>query len=284
MVFANQSSNESDPGASGRFSDIGRERNGDFGSLTGSPGIAEASTLLLVLRTDHGLDVWDLPRQRSVLSTSVEPILRDPNAALVAANITPSGVPVITVAVGRVVHSFLYHSDMRCWMRVADQDFGSSDFSSIGVGSSELGLLAQVQAAAATSNVQREFAPNLLAPSVAERRSIVTMRHVEHQLSCALLLSSPREYMYWLRAYTKLLVKEDRADRLRALCDNLLGPPRAMSASHADGEVTAGQSSPFVMPALSRRSLLERDVLPILRKDRRFQRLVNEVDARLASA
>ena len=98
------------------------------------------------------------------------------------------------------------------------------------------------------------------------------------------MLASPREYKYWLRAYTKLLVKESRSDRLRTLCDDLLGPPRTMNTSHSAGGATAVQSSPFLMHGLSRRSLVERDVLPILRMDRKFQRLVNEVNARLVSS
>mmetsp|Transcript_37829 Transcript_37829/g.61310 ORF Transcript_37829/g.61310 Transcript_37829/m.61310 type:complete len:138 (+) Transcript_37829:1625-2038(+) len=124
----------------------------------------------------------------------------------------------------------------------------------------------QSRAASVTSSSR---AVNLFAAD-ASVQQIETVSHLESMLASALALGSAEEYRYWLRAYARKLADLADTQKLRELCEVLLGSVFWNSSS--------GTSAwdPTICGSLVKRKLLEDDVLTSISTNRTLQRLVTE--------
>ncbi|KAI5062273.1 hypothetical protein GOP47_0022812 [Adiantum capillus-veneris] len=239
----------------------------------------ENSRLLLLTR--HGaLYMWDCLESSCLLKESVLPLLaispesvEKGSVRIVSVQVSKSGAPLVVLA-NR--HAFLFHMDMQCWQRVADDQFHASSFFSSLQGTSLAGdsELASLQAAAA-----EVAASNRKWNRVMNEDKSTTRSHLESQMASAIALKSPQDYQNFLLAYTRFLTREADEVRLRELCMELLGPPfpndTAMDGSNATTEGVSKWESTVL--GLKKQELLKSHVLPAMASNRSIQRLLNEV-------
>lgn len=228
---------------------------------------------LLLLTRQGALYMWEFIGPSCVLKESVLPLLtvsaNSPDKGsvkIVSARISRSGAPLVVLG-NR--HAFLFHMDMRCWQRIADDRFhGSSFFSSFSVGGSEL---ASLQAAAADVAV-RNFKWN----RVQSEEKCSTRAHLESQMASALALKSPEDYQRSLLAYARFLAREADEVRLRELCVDLLGPPFPSNPGTDVPSSNIKSWEPNIL-GLKKQELLKTQVLPAVASNRKIQRLSNEM-------
>lgn len=233
---------------------------------------------VLLLTRQGALYMWEFIGSNCLLKESVLPLLTvsadsaDKGTVKVAsARISRSGAPLVVLA-NR--HAFLFHMDMRCWQRVADDYFLASSFSSSlqGVFLSGGSELASLQAAAADVAV-RNFKWNRV---LSEDKSS-TRAHLESQLASALALKSPEDYQHLLLAYARFLAREADEVRLRELCMELLGPPFQSELNLQGTDTGNPKIWESTILGLKKHELLKTQVLPAMASNRKIQRLLNEL-------
>eukprot|EP01018_Ginkgo_biloba_P012645 Gb_02983 [translate_table: standard] len=235
----------------------------------------EGWKLLLVTRRG-AIYLWDLFHWTCLLHDSLAPLVTcatDSSSKgsgvikVISARFSQSGTPLVVLATR---HAFLFHMSMKCWLRVADDCFPASNFSSSWpISSSRDGELAALQADAgkfATRNISWSRALS--------EDKMQTRAHLEAQLASALALKSPIEYRQCLLSYSRCLAREADEVRLREVCEDLLGPPNGMMAS-ASPDSSISTWEPCIL-GMKKHDLLKEDVLPAMASNRKVQRLLNE--------
>lgn len=216
--------------------------------------------------------------------------------------LSAAGLPLAVLSDG-TAHA--YHAGMAAWMRVADASFPSSAFHSIlRAPSGELGQL-QSEAVGSAAARRTDMLASLAAPPAArggQATGAASRAHLEANIAAALALQSAADYRRWLLTYARHLSAEADEPRLRELCSELLGPPRASGAGKASASAAAGTSvqhdggaasgadgaagqrqqdaaagvwQPTVL-GIDKRELLRKEVLRDIGRNRANQRLVNE--------
>ncbi|KAJ7568686.1 hypothetical protein O6H91_01G044100 [Diphasiastrum complanatum] len=228
---------------------------------------------LLSLTTGGILHVWDLLQQTCILQESVIPLLKGYSSSMVeynntikiiSARLSSAGSPIIVLANH---HAFLFQLNMRCWLRVADDMFPASEFSS--TVSEEEGELASLQAAAAVGSGR-----NFMRSRSSIDEKCQTRAHLEAQMAAALALESAAEYRRYLLAYTRFLTREGDEARLRELCEILLGPPHVPVKNDSVSSCVGHWDARLI--GMKKHDLLRSEVLPAMASNRAVQRLLNE--------
>ncbi|KAH9573919.1 hypothetical protein CY35_01G027300 [Sphagnum magellanicum] len=241
---------------------------------------------LLVVTKAGSLHLWDLQESKLLLHESLSPLLSlssSPNAnskgngslKVVSARLSQAGVPLVVLA---NQHAFLFHLNMRCWQRVADETFPASNFVTtwpdMSTPAAEAGELASIQAGV-TSAAGQTFIWNR---SSLEEEKWQTRAHLEIQMTAAQALQSASEYRRFLLAYSRCLAREADEARLRELCEELLGPTYAVDSSCPASPCSKHnkkQWNPEIL-GMKKRELLKSEVLPAMASNRAIQRLLNE--------
>ncbi|XP_060169818.1 protein HIRA isoform X1 [Lycium barbarum] len=231
----------------------------------------ESWKFLLVTRKGS-LYLWDLFNRKCLLQDSLASLMNSDlkvNAGsikVISAKLSKSGFPLV-VLVTR--HAYLFDMSLMCWLRVADDCFPASNFSSSWSSGSlhggELGAL-QVDV--------RKFLARRPGWSRVTDDGVQTRAHLEAQLASALALKSPSEYRQCLLSYVRFLAREADESRLREVCENFLGPPTGM-AEAASSESNRPAWDPCVL-GMKKHRLLREDILPAIASNRKVQRLLNE--------
>ncbi|KAL8566416.1 hypothetical protein ACOMHN_011994 [Nucella lapillus] len=99
-----------------------------------------------------------------------------------------------------------------------------------------------------------------------------TLSHLENQMATCLALRSASEYRFWLETYIRYLVQEGLEEKLRTVCDDLLGPIFSRSAGSSVWQ-------PSVL-GMNKREFLQ-GILPTIGADLRWQRLYTEYQEQL---
>lgn len=230
----------------------------------------------LLLVTRRGLMyIWDLYNRTCILQDSLASLVASPDEAsakdagtvkVISAKFSKCGSPLVTL-VNR--HSFLYDMNMKCWLRIADDCFPASNFSSsLNLGSTQGGELGKLQI-----DLGKFMARKPIWSRVTDD-GVQTRAHLETQLAASLALKSPQEYRQCLLAYIRFLAREADESRLREVCETFLGPPMGM----VDATSTEAKNSswdPDVL-GMKKHKLLREDILPSIATNRKVQRLLNE--------
>lgn len=234
----------------------------------------DAWKLLLVTRKGS-LYVWDLFNRNCLIRDSLASLITsDLNSSakgpgtikVISAKLSKSGSPFVVLATR---HAFLFDTSLMCWLRVADDCFPASNFtSSWNLGSSQSGELAALQ-----MDVRKYLARKPGWSRVIDD-GVETRAHLEAQLASSLALKSPNEYRQCLLSYLRFLAREADESRLREVCESFLGPPTGMSeAASSDTKNLAWD--PHVL-GMKKHKLLREDILPAMASNRKVQRLLNE--------
>ncbi|KAJ0248265.1 Protein HIRA [Hirschfeldia incana] len=229
--------------------------------------------LLLVTRKGS-LYVWDLFNRKCILHDSVSSLVSsDTNLSstvegtikVISVKLSKSGSPLVVLATR---HAFLFDTSLMCWLRVADDCFPTSNFSSSwSLGSAPCGELAGLQV-----DVRKYMARKPGWNRISDD-GVQTRAHLESQFASSLALESPNEYRHCLLAYVRFLAREADESRLRELCESFLGPPTGMAeAATSDTNLCW---DPYVL-GVKKHKLLRNDILPAMASNRKVQRLLSE--------
>lgn len=234
----------------------------------------ECWTLLLVTRKGS-LYMWDLFNRTCLLQDSLTSLVASsPNSStkdagtikVISVKLSKSGAPLVVLASR---HAFLFDMNVKCWLRVADDCFPASNFSS----SWSLGSIQSGELAALQVDLRKYLARKPGWTRVTDD-GVQTRAHLETQLASSLALGSPNEYRQCLLSYVRFLAREADESRLREVCESFLGPPTGMvEGTSSDSKNLAWD--PFVL-GMRKHKLLREDILPSMASNRKVQRLLNE--------
>ncbi|XP_052203164.1 protein HIRA isoform X2 [Diospyros lotus] len=230
---------------------------------------------LLLITRKGSLYLWDLFHMKCLLHDSLSSLVTsDPKSTakdagtikIITAKLSKSGFPLVVLATR---HAFLFDMNLMCWLRVADDSFPGSNFSSSwNLGSNQSSELAALQVDV------RKFLARKPGWSRVTDDGVQTRAHLEAQLASALALKSPNDYRQCLLSYIRFLAREADESRLREVCESFLGPPTGMAeAVSSDPENPAWD--PCVL-GMKKHKLLREDILPSMASNRKVQRLLNE--------
>ncbi|KAL2536132.1 histone chaperone HIRA [Forsythia ovata] len=234
----------------------------------------EASKLLLVTM-NGSLYVWDLFNRKCLLHDSLASLVT-PNLKtnskdagtikVISAKLSKSGFPLVVLATR---HAYLFDMSLMCWLRVADDCFPTSNFSSSwNFSSAHGGELADLQIDV------RKFLARKPGWSRVTDDGLQTRAHLEAQLASAIALKSSSEYHQCLLSYIRFLAREADEYRLREVCESFLGPPIGMTEA-ASSDLKTAAWDPYVL-GMKKHKLLREDILPAMASNRKVQRLLNE--------
>ncbi|CAN1252265.1 Protein HIRA [Linum perenne] len=231
--------------------------------------------LLLVTRKGS-LYIWDLFRRNCLLQDSLASLVAsNTNSStkvsgtikVISAKLSKSGSPLVVLD-NR--HAFLFDTSLRCWLRVADDCFPTSNFaSSWNLGSAHSGELSALQVEV------RKYLGRKPSWSRVTDDGIQTRAHLEAQLASSLALKSPNEYRQCLLSYIRFLAREADESRLREVCESFLGPPTGMAEASTSSDANNLAWDPCVL-GMRKHKLLREDILPAMASNRKVQRLLNE--------
>ncbi|DBA04179.1 TPA: hypothetical protein N0F65_004287 [Lagenidium giganteum] len=251
------------------------------------------SPFLLTITTDGTLRIWNVLSGVMALVETIHNLVvrykEDTRLTLIRTQVTARGQSMLTFATSKsdssgpsTLQTFVFDTQMRAWMRVADDSFVYSDFHSTLITDTVLlseipvGPLRRLQNASGYGRTQRGIASALLSGMTEPMlQRHVTRSHLEHQVTATTVLRSADEYLYWIKAYVKFLAQDEDVSRLEELCVGLLGPFHAPSQKQtvnlADPEWTD-----VVFDGVSKRKVLKTQVLPMIATNRSLQRLVTK--------
>ncbi|GLT48744.1 hypothetical protein SLA2020_223520 [Shorea laevis] len=237
----------------------------------------DESWKLLLVTKKGSLYLWDIFNRKCLLHDSLASLITsDHNSSargagtikVISAKLSKCGSPLVVLATR---HAFFFDMNLMCWLRVADDCFPASNFSS----SWNLGSIYSGELAALQIDVRRFLARKPGWGRITDD-GVQTRVHLEAQLASSLALKSPNEYRQCLLSYIRFLTREADESRLREVCESFLGPPSSM-ASDSDNPVW----DPCVL-GIRKHKLLKEDILPAMASNRKVQRLLNEFMDRLS--
>ncbi|KAM4708515.1 protein HIRA [Discoglossus pictus] len=227
---------------------------------------------VMALTAAAALSVWDVNKQTILIKDeSLQPILTGSDMTVSQTLLTPRGIPVLSLSNGK---AYCFNPSLSSWNLVSDRqdslalcaDFRTCLPSQDAVMCS--GPLAIIQGR--TSNAGRQAARLFTMPHLVQQET--TMAYLENQVAAALMLQSSQEYKHWLLIYARYLVNEGFEQRLREVCQELLGPVHHSAGSQWESRILG----------LRKRELLK-EILPLIGQNLRFQRLFTEYQEQLDS-
>ncbi|WVZ72628.1 hypothetical protein U9M48_021055 [Paspalum notatum var. saurae] len=235
--------------------------------------------LLLITRTGL-MYIWDLYNRTCILQDSLASLVVSPDESsakdagtvkVISAKLSRCGSPLVVLASR---HVFLYDMSLKCWLRIADDCFPASTFTS-SFSYLQGGELAKFQI-----DIGKLMARKPIWSRVTDD-GLQTRAHLETQLAASLALKSAQEYRQCLLSYwtlAEMLIfscRESDAPRLREVCESFLGPPVVMVGSASSTDPKNHAWDPYVL-GMKKHKLLREDILPSMASNRKAQRLLNE--------
>ncbi|GAN04822.1 hir-1 [Mucor ambiguus] len=247
--------------------------------------VLQCSAQWLICLTATGLAyTWDVVNMKSMLNAiSIAPILQVAKLAEGATHKAPSikdvrmqknGIPILITSLQQ---AFVYHLDMKVWVRISDawyilSEFWGSSLQPNTTGSSAaenpLGWLSSRMTLSGNGVDPTTKLILDMANTDESTTAVITINHIETQLAVAALLDSPNEYSDWMMYYARKLSEENAQDKVQELCRWLMGPPFTTSEF--------AQWEPTVMGTLTKNDILKQ-ILPVLAQNRQLQRIVTEI-------
>ncbi|XP_075072457.1 protein HIRA [Mixophyes fleayi] len=227
---------------------------------------------VMALTAAAALSVWDVRNQIVIVKDeSLQPILSGNDMTISQTLLTQSGIPVLSLSNGK---AYCFNPALSTWNLVSDKqdsleqcaDYRNCLLSQDAVMCS--GPLAIIQGR--VSNTGRQAARLFTMPHQVQQET--TMAHLENQIAAARLLQSSQEYKYWLLIYARYLVNEGFEQKLREVCQDLLGPVHNSADSQWESRILG----------FRKRELLK-ELLPLIGQNLRFQRLFTEYQEQLDS-
>ncbi|KAI9483200.1 MAG: TUP1-like enhancer of split-domain-containing protein [Benjaminiella poitrasii] len=191
---------------------------------------------LLVLTATGLLYTWDILQTTAVLEgVSIAPILQVAEKPAESECRAPSikdvrvqkrtGLPLLITSLQQ---AFMYHINMKTWMRISDAWYVISEFWGSSNGERmEDHPLSWLSSRLMSGHTLDPTATILMDIARIDEgtTAVVTLSHIETQLAVAALLESPKEYIEWMKYYARKLSEEGVKEKVEELCRWLMGPP-----------------------------------------------------------
>ncbi|XP_070205322.1 protein HIRA-like isoform X2 [Littorina saxatilis] len=221
--------------------------------------------------TSHGyLYIWNTTQLKAVVQAQSLSSVMSGGERIIHATLTSEGVPVLTVSSGK---SYSFAPEIGSWMVVSNREdrlqMCSDHQHCVPSKPRSTGPLASVQGGGrAMQQAGRVF------QSSSHMQHVSTLSHLETQMATCLALKSSSEYRFWLETYIRYLAQEGLEEKLRTVCDDLLGPIFSRSSG-------ASAWQPTIL-GTNKREFLKR-ILPTIGANLRWQRLYTEYQEQLES-
>lgn len=180
---------------------------------------------------------------------------------IVSTSVTETGAPLISLSTGK---TFTFDVNYCCWTFISsagDPLAHSSDLKQASKKDPLSHPLSALQSLFKLKTSHNVFASNSILQQSA------TLSYIDQQLAASFVLNSSKEYRYWLLKLATHLTDEAQIDRLKELCEYLLGPVYEDFSGEAAWEKT-------ILGNEKRELLLE--VLVIMTTNLKLQRLYGE--------
>ncbi|KAM9331524.1 protein HIRA [Gastrophryne carolinensis] len=225
---------------------------------------------VMALTAAAALSVWDVQNLVVVIKDeSLQPILSGNDMTVTQTLLTQRGIPVLSLSNGK---AYCFNPSLSTWNLVSDRQDSlaqCADYRNFLPSQDAImcsGPLAIIQGRG--SNAGRQAARLFTLPHQVQQET--TMAYLENQIAAALILQSSQEYRYWLLIYARFLVNEGFEQKLREVCQELLGPVHRSSDSQWESRILGYR----------KRELLK-ELLPVIGQNLRFQRLFTEYQEQL---
>lgn len=178
----------------------------------------------LLCLTQNSISVWNIYKQECVLHEEKLTTLicsnKNKPINVQKCMLTENGTSIITLTTGK---SYMFSISAKCWMMIGDS--GDAIYSNSSQKNKHNGLnknsskypLSVMQA------YSSKYQSNLDGKDTDEISELCSKSFLEQQMSAALALESDNEYKYWLLAYVSFLTEREDCERLRFVCQDLLG-------------------------------------------------------------
>ncbi|CAO3610025.1 unnamed protein product [Mucor hiemalis] len=229
---------------------------------------------LLCLTATGLLYTWDVLNFKSNLNgISIAPILQVAELESDTTHKAPSikdirvqqnGLPILITSLQQ---AFVYHLDMKVWLRISDAWYIISEFWGSGIQQNPITATTSPDNPLGWLSCRMTISNSVdpttklildLANTDETTTAVVTISHIETQLAVAALLNSPSEYIEWMMYYAKKLSEENAKEKVEELCQWLMGPP------YVPSELSKWE--PTIIGTLLKKDVLKQ-ILPVLGKN-----------------
>uniref|UniRef100_A0A2C9JMA3 Protein HIRA n=1 Tax=Biomphalaria glabrata TaxID=6526 RepID=A0A2C9JMA3_BIOGL len=222
---------------------------------------------IMVVTTKGLLFVWNCQTLKAEIKEESLTAVMSEKDTVDQFKLTTQGVPIVTLTNKK---SYSFCVNIGCWILAFSGDDRLESFSNhhhcTPFKHKPIGPLAALQKSNRPSiQVSRSFQSN---PGAQQS---MTLSHLESQIASSLALQSPTEYQFWLETYIRYLAQEGVEDKLREVCDELLGPLYKSKSQKSWSQYVLG---------LDKNSIL-RNILPSIGANLKFQRLYTEYKEQL---
>ena len=242
--------------------------------------LSSNSHFMVVTACGH-MSIWNLATCRKVISNeSLLPIMNGLSGSQVtifSCLLSENNVPLVSLSTGK---AYTFSIDMGCWLQVGNSrnpvNRNSAHQSFLGhpISNGTALPLTCLQADIRSCGVGNRLLGAANSNTGSSMSQPCSLAFLDEQLTACRATSSPREYQYWLLTLARFLVHNGLEERLRQICDDLLGPThRGASKSKSWENEIMG---------ISKHSLLK-DILTIVSTNLRWQRLWSEYTDQLNS-
>lgn len=220
----------------------------------------------LLCMTQNSLSVWNIFKLECVLYEEKLNTLvcsnKNKPVHVQKCMLTENGTSIITLTTGK---SYMFSISAKCWMMIGDS--GDAVYSNSSQKNRHNGLnkTSAKYPLSVMQSYSSKYKSNVNFKDDEGISELCSKSFLEQQMSAALALESDKEYKYWLMAYVSFLTEREDSNRLRCLCQELLGVSHGYS-SHKKVETILG---------MSKHELLK-EVLVIIAGSRSTQRLFTE--------
>lgn len=220
----------------------------------------------LLCLTQNSITVWNIYKQECVLHEEKLTTLicsnKNKPINVQKCMLTENGTSIITLTTGK---SYMFSISAKCWMLIGDSGDAIYSNSSQKNKHNNLNKNSSKYPLSVMQTYSSKYQSNLDCKDTDGISELCSKSFLEQQMSAALALESDNEYKYWLLAYVSFLTEREDCERLRFVCQDLLGVSHGY-ACHRKIETILG------MP---KHGLLK-EVLVIIAGSRSTQRLFTE--------
>ncbi|GFS07299.1 protein HIRA [Elysia marginata] len=222
---------------------------------------------LLIVTTRGQLYVWNFQTLKVEIKNESLSAFLSGKDNIKDVVLTPQGVPIVCLANRR---SYSFSTDIGCWVVACGGDDGlqvnSNHLQSVPSKSRPMGPLSSLQ-----KHFRLKGQVSRASQSSAGVQHTATLSHLESQVASSLALRSASEFKFWLETYVRYLAREGVEDKLREVCDDLLGPLYKSRKAKLWSQHVLG---------IDKHSVL-RAVLPLIGAHLSLQRLYTEYNEQL---
>lgn len=224
---------------------------------------------VMVITSRGNVSVWDMQKKvATIKNESLLPVMQagGQDLSIRSTGLTEGGHPLVSLSTGK---SYIFNVDLCSWLLISSVEDVLHQCSSFSASLSrpDPENIAQWPLAALQGQTHRttRMASTIFSANPSMQQA-GTISHLDNQMAAALSLHSAKEYKFWLLALVRYLVQEVLENRLRDICEMLLGC--------LEGGMDSASWQPYLL-GMHRHDLLK-EILPIIGSNLRLQRVFTE--------